>query len=154
MELTHFNEEGYARMVDVSEKQATERFALAKGEIHMVPSTLKAIVEGKIAKGDVLAVAQVAGIMAAKRTSAIIPMCHNINLTNVDIIFEIKDYGVAIFATAKCTGFTGVEMEALNAVSVTALTIYDMVKAIDKNMTITNIQLLEKRGGKSGDYVR
>lgn len=154
MELTHFNEQGRAKMVDVTEKPSTERYALAKGEIHMVPATTKAIAEGRIAKGDVLSVAQVAGIMAAKKTSDTIPMCHNIYLSHVNIIFEIKDYGVEIFATVKSTGSTGVEMEALSAVSVAALTIYDMVKAIDKNMTISKIQLLEKRGGASGDYVR
>ncbi|HOO22465.1 MAG TPA: cyclic pyranopterin monophosphate synthase MoaC [Clostridia bacterium] len=154
MEFTHFNEQGRAKMVDVGHKTPTERYARAKSEVHMAIETLKAIVEGKVKKGDVLAVAQVAGIMAAKRTSDTIPMCHNIPLTNVDINFEIKDYGIDIFAEVKCTGTTGVEMEALNAVSVAALTVYDMAKAIDKRMTIANIQLLEKRGGKSGDFVR
>lgn len=154
MELTHLNAKGYARMVDISNKEPTERYALAKSEVHMSPQTIKAIKEGRIAKGDVLAVAQIAGIEGAKRTSTLIPMCHNINLTHADIVFEIKDYGLEIFAIVKCIGSTGVEMEALTAASTAALTVYDMIKAADKNMTITNIMLLEKRGGKSGDYVR
>jgi cyclic pyranopterin phosphate synthase len=154
MELTHFNEQGRAKMVDVTQKTFTERYALAKGEIHMNGDTLQAIVDSKIAKGDVLAVAQVAGIMASKKTSEIIPMCHNIPLSNVNITFAIKDFGIEVFAEVKCTNATGVEMEALHAVSITLLTIYDMVKAIDKKMTITNISLLKKTGGKSGDFVR
>lgn len=154
MEFTHFNEQGRAKMVDVTEKTPTERYAKAKGEIYINSEALQAIIDNKVAKGDVLAVAQVAGIMAAKRTSDVIPMCHNIPLTCVNIHFEIKEYGIEIFAEVKCAGSTGVEMEALNAVSVAALTIYDMVKALDKRMTISTIQLLEKTGGKSGTFVR
>jgi cyclic pyranopterin phosphate synthase len=154
MELTHFNEQGRAVMVDVTKKAFTERYALAKGEVHIKSDTLKAILDCKIAKGDVLAVAQVAAVMAAKKTSDIIPMCHNIPLSHVNIDFEIKDFGIEIFAQVKCANATGVEMEALSAVSVACLTIYDMVKAIDKSMTINKIQLLKKTGGKSGDFTR
>lgn len=154
MELTHFNEQGRAKMVDVTNKSFTERCAEAKGEIHMKQETRNAIVDGKIAKGDVLLVAQVAGIMATKNTSNIIPMCHNIPLSSVNITFETKEFGIEVFAKVKCTNATGVEMEALNAVAVACLTIYDMVKAIDKKMTINNICLLKKTGGKSGDFVR
>ncbi|HKL74167.1 MAG TPA: cyclic pyranopterin monophosphate synthase MoaC [Clostridia bacterium] len=154
MEFTHFNKQGRAKMVDVTEKSPTDRYAKAKGEIHLNSSTLNAIIDGKIAKGDVLSVAQVAGVMAAKQTSGAIPMCHNIPLTHVNINFEIRDFGIEIFAEVKCKHSTGVEMEALHAVSVAALTIYDMVKALDKKMTITQIQLLEKTGGASGDFLR
>ncbi|ABB15105.1 cyclic pyranopterin monophosphate synthase MoaC [Carboxydothermus hydrogenoformans] len=155
MELTHFNEEGRARMVEVTEKQETVRTAVAAGEITMRPETLELILDKKVAKGDVLAVAQVAGIMAAKKTGDLIPMCHPLNLTGVDISFTIK-VPDTIEAKAKvtCVGKTGVEMEALTAVSVTLLTIYDMVKAVEKGMVIKNIRLLEKTGGKSGDYRR
>ncbi|GAV24947.1 cyclic pyranopterin monophosphate synthase accessory protein [Carboxydothermus islandicus] len=155
MELTHFNEEGRARMVEVTEKKETVRTAVAAGEITMRPETLELILDKKVAKGDVLAVAQVAGIMAAKKTGELIPMCHPLNLTGVDISFTIKKPDT-IEAKAKvtCVGKTGVEMEALTAVSVTLLTIYDMVKAVEKGMVIKNIRLLEKTGGKSGDYKR
>ncbi len=151
--LTHFNENGRSRMVDVSEKADTEREAVAKGSIIMKPETVKLIKEGKMKKGDVLAVAQVGGIMGAKKTSDIIPMCHNIFLTGCNIEFEIKENEIIIEATSKTYGKTGVEMEALSAVSICALTIYDMCKAVDKEMKITDIRLVKKSGGKSGDVV-
>lgn len=156
MDLTHFNQQGRAKMVDVTEKSVTHRTAVAAGAIQMKPETLEKIRAGGIKKGDVLAVAQVAGIMAAKRNWELIPMCHPLPLTGVDISFSLRDEPcqVEILATVSCTGVTGVEMEALTAVSVTALTIYDMCKAIQKDMCITNIRLLEKSGGKSGDYRR
>ena len=154
MELTHINEQGRGRMVDVSDKADTVRTATACGFVSMAPTTAQLIRDGGIAKGDVLAVAQVAGIMAAKNTSNMIPMCHPLPLTAVDIHFEIEQTGVAIRATAKCTGKTGVEMEALTAVSVAALTIYDMCKAVQKDMVIEKVTLLEKTGGKSGTYRR
>ncbi len=160
-ELTHFNIEGRARMVDVSEKPATVRTATASGKVYMQPETLKRIQEGKIAKGDVLAVAQVAGIMGAKRTPDIIPMCHPLLLTGVDIAFteypepDVNGLcAVGITATVRVGGQTGVEMEALTAVSVAALTIYDMCKAIDKGMILGEICLEKKTGGKSGTYVK
>jgi len=161
-ELTHFNEDGRARMVDVSAKSITERVAIAEGRVHMKPETLGRIKEGQIKKGDVLAVAQVAGIMGAKKTSDIIPMCHPLLLTKVDIHFSINDEpapvtglcSIDITATVKVTGQTGVEMEALTAVSVTALTIYDMCKAIDREMKFDGIQLSHKSGGKSGVFNR
>lgn len=152
MELTHLNEQGRGRMVDVSEKADTVRTATACGFVRMAPATAQLIREGGIAKGDVLAVAQVAGIMAAKKTSELIPMCHPLPLTAVDIHFDMQDDGVAIRATAKCTGKTGVEMEALTAVSAAALTVYDMCKAVQKDMVIEQVCLLEKTGGKSGTY--
>jgi len=154
MDFTHFNEQGRAHMVDVTEKAVTFRVATAAGTIQMKPETISAVKNGGISKGDVLAVAQVAGIIAAKNTSSTIPMCHPLPLGSIDIRFQINDTSIDILATVKCTGETGVEMEALNAVSVAALTIYDMCKALQKDMTITNIRLLEKTGGKSGDYRR
>lgn len=152
--LTHFNEAGRARMVDVSEKAVTGRRAVARGEIRMQPETLALIREGRAKKGDVLAVAQVAGIMAAKKTSEIIPMCHPLMLSGIDLRFEYEPdrSAVLIEAEVKTSGQTGVEMEALTAVSAAALTIYDMVKATDKGMRIENIRLAHKSGGKSGDY--
>lgn len=154
-ELTHFNEQGRAHMVDVTAKAVTHRVAVAAGEIRMAPETLQKVREGTMKKGDVLAVAQVAGIMAAKRNADIIPMCHPLMLTGVDIDFALEDdpSRVEIRATVSCNGETGVEMEALTAVSVAALTIYDMCKAVQKDMQITNIRLLRKSGGKSGDYI-
>ena len=154
-ELTHFNEQGRAHMVDVTAKAVTHRVAVAAGEIRMAPETLRKVREGTMKKGDVLAVAQVAGIMAAKRNADIIPMCHPLMLTGVDIDFALEDdpSRVEIRATVSCNGETGVEMEALTAVSVAALTIYDMCKAVQKDMRITNIRLLRKSGGKSGDYI-
>lgn len=155
-ELTHFNEDGRARMVDVTAKGETVRVATARGIVEMRAETLSAIKAGQIAKGDVLAVAQVAGVMAAKQTSTLIPMCHPLFITGADLSFNIDDEAskVEIHAVVKTTGKTGVEMEALTAVSVAALTIYDMCKAIDKDMVIDNIRLIEKTGGKSGRYVR
>ena len=154
MELTHLDEEGRAWMVDVGGKADTERMAIAKGEIVMRPETLRAIAEGSVPKGDVLAVAQVAGIMAAKRTPDLIPLCHPLLLTKVDVEFEIDEEAsrIEITATVRCRGKTGVEMEALSAVSVAALTIYDMAKAVEKTMRIGNIRLVRKSGGKSGDW--
>lgn len=149
MEFTHFNENGHAKMVDVSEKNETQRKAVARGYIKMNPETIQMILDKKMKKGDVLSVAQVGGICGAKKTWDLIPMCHNILLTGADISFEIVNDKVWIEATVKTTGKTGVEMEALTAVSITALTIYDMCKAVDKNMVIGDIKLLEKRGGKS-----
>ncbi len=154
MELNHFNEEGRAKMVDVTDKVQTHRTAVAQGRVEMRPETLALIAQGKLAKGDVLAVAQVAGILAAKNCWNMIPMCHPIALTGVDLQFALIDNpcAVEITATAKCKGETGVEMEALTAVSVAALTVYDMCKAVQKDMVITQVQLLKKTGGKSGDY--
>lgn len=150
MEFTHFNNEGHAKMVDVTDKDSTNRCAIAEGSIYMNKETVKAIVDGTVKKGDVLSVAQVAGIMAAKKTSDIIPMCHPLMLTGVDISFDVKEEEIIIRSIVKCKGETGVEMEALTAVSAAALTIYDMCKAIQKDMTIGEIKLLEKSGGKSG----
>lgn len=154
MDFTHFNEAGRARMVDVTDKAETVRTATAEGIIVMAPETVEAIRTGGVAKGDVLAVAQVAGIMAAKRTGELIPMCHPLPLTGVDIRFSIGSDRIEIVATARCKGQTGVEMEAMTAVSAAALTIYDMCKALQKDMTISAIRLLEKTGGKSGAYRR
>ena len=154
-DLTHFDEEGRARMVDVSDKAETARVAVARGRISMQPDTLERIRLGLIAKGDVLAVAQVAGIMAAKQTSQLIPMCHPLAITGAKLSFKLVDPGeVDIKAVVKVTGKTGIEMEALTAVSVAALTIYDMCKAMDKTMIIGDIYLVEKLGGKSGHYLR
>ena len=158
--LTHFNDEGRARMVDVGEKNITERVAVATGQVYLQPETMRLIKGGEIKKGDVLAVAQVAGIMGAKKTSDIIPMCHPLLLTNVDIAFNENlepdpKTGLCcidIKATVKVTGQTGVEMEALTAVSVAALTIYDMCKAVDREMFFKNIGLIKKSGGKSGTF--
>jgi cyclic pyranopterin phosphate synthase len=153
--LTHLDESGRARMVDVSAKNDTERIAVARGEIVMKPETLTLIRAGSIKKGDVLTVAQVAGIMAAKKTSELIPLCHPLPLTRVDLDLALDESlpGVQITATAKTVGKTGVEMEALTAVAVAALTVYDMAKAAEKTMKIQNIRLVEKHGGKSGDIV-
>ncbi|ATF14736.1 cyclic pyranopterin monophosphate synthase MoaC [Brevibacillus sp. HB1.2] len=154
-QLTHFNEQNRARMVDVSEKDVTKRVAVAESQISMKPETLARIREGRIEKGDVLAVAQVAGVMAAKKTWEIIPMCHPLPLTGIDIQFAFVDETtLAITGTVKTTGKTGVEMEALTAVSVTALTVYDMCKAMDKEMIIGPTSLQSKTGGKSGDFHR
>ena len=154
LDLTHFNDEGRARMVDVGGKDATVREAAAGGTVHLSPETFGLIARGEIKKGDVLAVAQVAGIMAAKRTPELIPMCHPIAITGVDIAF-VSDEGrcaIDITATVRCKGETGVEMEALTAVSAAALTIYDMCKAVQKDIEISSIRLLRKSGGKSGDW--
>ncbi len=155
MDLTHFDKDGRARMVDVSAKVETARTAVATGQVDMQPETMERIRAGQIAKGDVLAVAQVAGIMAAKQTAYLIPMCHPLGLTSAKLNFEfVNSTRIQIEAIVKVSGKTGVEMEALTAVSVAALTIYDMCKAIDKTMVIGNICLLEKLGGKSGHFVR
>ena len=153
-ELTHFNEQGRARMVDVTAKAVTHRRAVAVGQVRMAPQTLACIRQGTLKKGDVLAVAQVAGIQAAKHTWELIPMCHPLPLSAIDIRFSLSDDPcmVEIQAAVTCTGVTGVEMEALTAVTTAALTIYDMCKAVQKDMEITNIHLREKSGGKSGDY--
>lgn len=153
--LTHFNEEGRARMVEVGDKLNTKREAVARSSIYMLPETLKRIIDNDIKKGDVLAVSQVAGIMAAKKTSDLIPMCHNIILTGADINFHIDEENskIDIEAVVRTTGKTGVEIEALTAVSVVGLTIYDMCKAIDKRMRITDTRLVKKTGGKSGDFI-
>jgi cyclic pyranopterin phosphate synthase len=176
MELTHFNDAGRAHMVDVTGKPDTERVAIARGEVVMRPETLALIREGRVAKGDVLAVAQVAGIMAAKRTAELIPMCHPLSLTSVDLAFELVEPAaeapsprkviplhadaspglaagearVLMTATVKTTGKTGVEMEALTAVAVAGLTIYDMCKAVDRAMRLERVRLVRKSGGKSG----
>ncbi|AOR24761.1 cyclic pyranopterin monophosphate synthase MoaC [Clostridium taeniosporum] len=154
MEFTHFNEDGRAHMVNVDEKNDTKRVAIAIGSIKMKKETVDLIKNGKIKKGDVLSVAQVAGIMGAKRTSDLIPMCHNIFITGADIKFEINEDEIKIQATVSTVGKTGVEMEALTAVSTSALTIYDMCKAVDKDMEIGNITLIKKTGGKSGEYIK
>lgn len=155
MQLTHLDEEGRARMVDVGGKPDTERVAVAKGQITMRPETLALIQEGGIPKGDVLAVAQVAGTLAAKRVPDLIPMCHPLLLTHVAIDFAPNEAEslVEITATVKTTGKTGVEMEALTAVAVAALTIYDMCKAVDRAMRITHVRLVRKSGGKSGEII-
>ncbi|KXS44119.1 MAG: molybdenum cofactor biosynthesis protein C [Candidatus Frackibacter sp. T328-2] len=155
-DFTHFNEAGRAKMVDVSKKPVTERKAIAEGKVYTSAETINRIQEAKIKKGDVLGVAQIAGIMNAKKTSDIIPMCHPLNLTGVDLDFEINDEDsyIRIVAEVKISSQTGVEMEALTAVSTAALTIYDMCKAVDKGMEIGEIRLLKKTGGQSGDFVR
>ena len=154
-ELTHINSSGEARMVDVTEKGATEREAIAKGKVIIQPSTLEQVRNASLKKGDVLAVARVAGIMAAKKTPDLIPLCHPIMIDNITIDFGLSaNDSIEITATAKSTGKTGVEMEALVAAAVSALTIYDMCKSIDKDMTITEIYLESKKGGKSGAYRR
>ena len=153
--LTHLDETGRARMVDVSEKADTLRTAIAGGEVIMKMTTLEEIRAGKIKKGDVLTVAQIAGITAAKRTSELIPLCHSIAITFIDVTLTLDENlpGVIITAIVKTTGKTGVEMEALTAVSVGALTVYDMAKAVERTMKIQNIRLIEKHGGRSGDVV-
>lgn len=155
-QLTHINDQGRAKMVDVSAKADTQRIGVASGRIKMQKSTFELITEGKIKKGDVLAVAQVAGVMAAKKTWELIPMCHPLLLTGVDIHFELYPDSSEIEAIAlvKTTGKTGIEMEALQAVSTALLTIYDMCKAVDRGMEIREIFLLEKDGGKSGHFIR
>jgi cyclic pyranopterin phosphate synthase len=152
--LTHLDEAGRARMVDVSAKDETERVAVAAGSVQMKPATLALIQSGGVAKGDVLAVARLAGIMAAKRTADLIPLCHPLALTSVavELACDVARSAVDITATCRVTGRTGVEMEALTAVSVAALTIYDMCKAVDRGMRIGEIRLMHKSGGKSGTY--
>ncbi len=151
--LTHINEDGYAKMVDVSEKSETKRMARAVGEIHTTAETIGLITNGQIKKGDVLAVAQVAGIMATKKTDNLIPMCHGLALEGVDIKFKIFDTYIKCYCEVMCSGKTGVEMEAIVGVTMALTTIYDMCKAVDKKMVISNIYLLEKIGGKSGHFL-
>jgi len=153
-DFTHFNSDGRAHMVDVGNKQRTERVAIAEGSITVNKETFEAITQGKLKKGDVLATAQIAGIMAAKKTWELIPMCHPLLLSHVDLDFLMNEetLTVEITSTVKCSGTTGVEMEALTAVSVAALTIYDMCKAIQKDMVIGPCRLIHKAGGKSGEY--
>lgn len=154
--LSHLDEHGRARMVDVSEKEITSRIAVARGSIHMRPETLSLILADKIEKGDVFSVARVAGVMAAKKTSELIPMCHPLNITSVELNFSAEQQAARIDleAVVRVSGKTGVEMEALTAVSVAALTIYDMCKAVDREMTIGEIRLVKKSGGKSGTFIR
>lgn len=156
MDFTHVNDQGRARMVDVSGKDDTERVAVARAVISMQPETLALIKSGGVKKGDVLGIAQVAGIMGAKQTSSLVPMCHPLMLSSVDIQFEIDDNNssIIITSTVKTTGKTGVEMEAITAASIAAITIYDMAKAVDRWMEIKEIKLLEKWGGKSGHVKR
>lgn len=152
--LTHIGAQGEARMVDVSDKEATNRVAIAEGRVRMAASTLAAIMAGDAKKGDVIGAARIAGIMAAKKTADLIPLCHPLSLTKVlvDIAPDHALPGLTVRAEARCAGPTGVEMEALTAVSVACLTIYDMAKAIDRGMSIEGIRLIEKRGGKSGEW--
>lgn len=154
--LTHFDNDGAARMVDVSGKADTLREAVAAGRVTMMPETLRLILDRKVSKGDVFGVARIAGIMAAKKTAEIIPLCHPVALSSVEVAFEPDAAGtyVDIVATVRTTGQTGVEMEALTAVSASGLAIYDMCKAVDRAMTITDIRLLKKTGGKSGTFQR
>jgi cyclic pyranopterin monophosphate synthase len=154
--LTHLDKKGKAKMVDVTKKPETLREAVARGSIHMKPDTLRLIQDGKVPKGDVLCVARVAGITAAKKTGELIPMCHPLNITAVEIDFDLddKENKIGIRARVRIKGRTGVEMEALTAVSAAALTIYDMCKAADKEMVISDVMLLAKRGGRSGLFRR
>ena len=154
--LTHFDEQGAARMVDVSAKAETDRVAVAGARVTMEPATLKLILGRTVSKGDVLGVARIAGIMAAKRTADLIPLCHPLGLASVDVAFtpDRKTASIAITATARTTGRTGVEMEALTAAAMAGLTIYDMCKSVDRTMTVGEVRLLSKTGGKSGTFVR
>jgi cyclic pyranopterin phosphate synthase len=155
-EFTHFNQSGEAHMVDVGAKDVTHRVAIAGGSIHMQSETLAMIIEGGHKKGDVLGIARIAGIMASKRTADLVPLCHPLALTHVEVEFEVveDDRRIDCRVTTETRGQTGVEMEALTAVQVALLTIYDMCKAVDKGMVMDNIRLLEKTGGKSGHYKR
>lgn len=154
-QLTHLDETGRAHMVDVSHKPDTQRTAIARGEVLMHPATLSLIQAGALKKGDVLTVAQIAGVMAAKRTHELIPLCHSLPLSHVEVELNLEEGlpGVSITATVRTSGKTGVEMEALTAVTVAALTVYDMAKAVEKTMRIHNIRLVEKHGGQSGDVI-
>lgn len=154
-ELTHFDGQGQAHMVDVGSKTETERIAIATGKISMLASTLALVIKGNANKGDVLGIARIAAIQASKRTSELIPLCHPISLTKVSVDFNVdeKNNTIQCSVTAKCTAKTGVEMEALTATSIALLTIYDMLKAVDRGMVISEIKLLEKQGGKSGHWI-
>ena len=154
MALTHLNQRGEAHIVDIGDKSATRRRAVAQARLEAKPETIDAIMGGALKKGDALAVARVAGIMAAKKTAELIPLCHPIPLTGVSVEIDAAGSALAITATAETTGKTGVEMEALTAATVAALTLYDMAKSMDRGMTITAVQLVEKTGGKSGDFKR
>jgi cyclic pyranopterin monophosphate synthase len=154
MEFTHFNSQGESHMVDVTDKTITKREAVARGTVYMEPATMEQIYAHRMAKGDVLEVARLAGIMGAKQTSQLIPLCHPLFITGVEIGFTKGEASIQIEATAKTSGQTGVEMEALTAVSIAALTIYDMCKAIDKRMVLSDIRLMQKTGGKSGTFKR
>ena len=149
----HLTAAGQARMVDVSAKQVTARSATAAGRVRLSAACVAALRDGSVPKGDALAVARIAGIQGAKRTPDLVPLCHPLSISGVDVTAEVTDDGVELTATVRTTDRTGVEMEALTAVSVACLTVYDMVKAVDREIRITDIRLLEKRGGKSGDYV-
>ncbi len=152
--LTHFDEQGASRMVDVSDKEITNRIAVAHAKVVMKPETFQLILDKKIQKGDVFEVARVAGIMAAKQTSVLIPMCHPLNLTSVKIDYKNNDHDtIDIFSEVRVTGKTGVEMEAITAAAICAITIYDMCKSVDKGMVISDIHLVKKSGGKSGTFV-
>jgi cyclic pyranopterin phosphate synthase len=153
--LTHLDDKGRAKMVDVGMKSITERTAIARGEVHLTESTIQLIRQGLLKKGDVLTVAKIAGIMAAKRTAELIPLCHPINLTQIEVELELDDSlpGAVITASARTFDRTGVEMEAMTAVSIAALTIYDMVKAVERTARIQNLRLIEKHGGRSGDII-
>jgi cyclic pyranopterin monophosphate synthase len=151
--LTHFNQAGQAHMVDVGDKEITQRVAVAQGRITMLPTTMLLVTQGNAKKGDVLGIARIAAIQAAKKTSDLIPLCHPIALTKVNVELEIEGNNVICRATVQCDGKTGVEMEALTAVQVGLLTIYDMCKAVDRGMVITDVKLLEKHGGKSGSFI-
>lgn len=155
-DLTHIDDEGRVRMVDVTEKDVTDRRAVAEGRVRMAAGTLAAILSGGVKKGNVLETARIAGVMGAKKTADLIPMCHPLPVTHVSLDFfpDTEKSEIRIEASVRVTGRTGVEMEALTAVSIAALTIYDMAKAVDKAMTITGVRLLKKSGGKSGDFVR
>ncbi|MAD94454.1 MAG: cyclic pyranopterin monophosphate synthase MoaC [Rhodobacteraceae bacterium] len=148
--LTHFDDHGAAQMVDISSKAVTARIATARGRVLMAPETVATIKQGRAKKGDVLSVARLAGIMGAKKTSDLIPLCHPLTISKVSVALNYVDNGIEIEATVKTTGQTGVEMEALTAVNIAALTVYDMVKAIDKTMQITDVRVIFKDGGKSG----
>jgi cyclic pyranopterin monophosphate synthase len=152
--LTHIDTDGRAHMVDVADKDDSKRTAMARGFVHLSANTLKAIEQGRTKKGDVLSVAELAGIMAAKKTAELIPLCHPLPLSRVKLALVLAEDGVAVTSEVGCTGKTGVEMEALTAVSVACLTVYDMVKAMEKSARIGGIELVEKTGGKSGDYKR
>jgi cyclic pyranopterin phosphate synthase len=151
--LTHFDQAGQAHMVDIAAKDNTQRLAIASGRIHMLPATLEIIRQGNAKKGDVLGIARIAAIMASKRTSELIPLCHPLALTRVSVDFSIEEQAVSCTAQVETLGKTGVEMEALTAVQIGLLTIYDMCKAVDRGMVISDVRVLEKHGGKSGDWV-
>jgi cyclic pyranopterin monophosphate synthase len=151
--LTHFNQAGQAHMVDVGNKEITQRIAVAQGRITMLPTTMALVAQGNAKKGDVLGIARIAAIQAAKKTSDLIPLCHPIALTKVNVELEIDGNSVICTVNVQCDGKTGVEMEALTAVQVGLLTIYDMCKAVDRGMVITDVKLLEKHGGKSGSFI-